>query len=290
MSAPAPTEADAPAKRRRVDERERCGVVRVEAAKTGRGHCGWCDTLIAQGAPRVVKRQYHGPGDYVRNNGASTGRNSGGVQDLFLHPQCAWTHLTSSRRATCACCGAGLAPGTWHFATRLGRGSDRCVESGSGKTRQCADCVAALVGRHRRLLDGHLGARSQFDEPVAWVAGRTLLGERSLRPEPAARAEKARLRAVFATTAEAEAGAVDRHRALQATIETALADDAARGGKLTPNDRDRPARPTNRAPRARPPPAPRAADDAWTCGGCTYRHVEREAGFLACAMCATPRP
>ena len=32
------------------------GVVRVEKATTGRGHCGWCDTQIEVGSPRVVLR------------------------------------------------------------------------------------------------------------------------------------------------------------------------------------------------------------------------------------------
>ena len=49
------------------------GVVRVEKATTGRGHCGWCDTQIEVGSPRVVKHQYHHAGKYSRNNGASTG-------------------------------------------------------------------------------------------------------------------------------------------------------------------------------------------------------------------------
>ena len=42
---------------------------------------------------------------------------------------------------------------------------------------------------------------------------------------------------------------------------------------------------------ATPPPQSPANDaaaegeDSWTCPSCTYRHVEAEAGFLACAMC-----
>ena len=71
------------------------GVVRVEKATTGRGHCGWCDTQIEVGSPRVVKHQYHHAGKYSRNNGASTGYNPGGFQDMFLHPQCAWHVMLS---------------------------------------------------------------------------------------------------------------------------------------------------------------------------------------------------
>ncbi|CAH0375492.1 unnamed protein product [Pelagomonas calceolata] len=48
-------------------------------------------------------------------------------------------------------------------------------------------------------------------------------------------------------------------------------------------------------PAAAPPPQSPANDAAaegensWTCPACTYRHVEAEAGFLACAMCGATK-
>ena len=63
--------------------------LRVELALSGKGHCAWCDTLIAKGSPRVARRFYHAEGDYSRNNGAATGHNPGGLQDEYMHAQCA---------------------------------------------------------------------------------------------------------------------------------------------------------------------------------------------------------
>eukprot|EP00977_Amphora_coffeiformis_P024217 scaffold15108_cov180-Amphora_coffeaeformis.AAC.93 len=112
------------------------GVVRVEIAVTGKAHCGWCDTIIAQGTPRVVERQYHAAMSYIRNRGASCGYCPVGLisLSLFLHPQCTYGYgyddepdslldvpFTSRRR--------GLA-----FSTRLGAPCRRCQESKIGKT------------------------------------------------------------------------------------------------------------------------------------------------------------
>ena len=231
------TPSQQPAKRARVDDGPE-GVHSVERAKTGGGHCGWCDTQIQQGSPRVVKHQYHAPGGFVRNNGAARGVNPGGMMDLYLHPQCAWTHQKVSRREqACSGCRVALKPDTWHFFTRLGIESDRCVESSSGKVWQCADCVRRLVQSHQTLLAGHIGEQSQFDEPVAWVTGRTLFGGPVVRPGPADQSVKKLLRQVFRSDVANEANeaneakAVERHRALQNIIRAATKADAARGGK-----------------------------------------------------------
>ena len=85
------------------------GIVGAELARRD-CHCGFCDTLIRRGSPRIIKVQYHAPGAYVRNNGEKTGVNSGGIMPLYLHPQCAWTAMTvtSKNGVTCSGCGENL--------------------------------------------------------------------------------------------------------------------------------------------------------------------------------------
>ena len=88
--------------------KQRLGIVGAELARRD-CHCGFCDTLIPRGSPRIIKVQYHAPGAYVRNNGEKTGVNSGGIMPLYLHPQCAWTAMTvTSKAVTCSGCGDNL--------------------------------------------------------------------------------------------------------------------------------------------------------------------------------------
>ena len=89
--------------------KQRLGIVGAELARRD-CHCGFCDTLIPRGSPRIIKVQYHAPGAYVRNNGEKTGVNSGGIMPLYLHPQCAWTAMTvtSKNGVTCSGCGGNL--------------------------------------------------------------------------------------------------------------------------------------------------------------------------------------
>eukprot|EP00751_Fragilariopsis_kerguelensis_P049074 CAMPEP_0171036418 /NCGR_PEP_ID=MMETSP0736-20130129/41488_1 /TAXON_ID=186038 /ORGANISM="Fragilariopsis kerguelensis, Strain L26-C5" /LENGTH=290 /DNA_ID=CAMNT_0011481385 /DNA_START=332 /DNA_END=1204 /DNA_ORIENTATION=- len=242
------------------DERTLIGVHRVELAKSGSSHCGWCDTIIKKGEPRVVKRQFHGPGEYVRNSsssisGATTstrGYNPGGIQDEFLHPQCTWTHMVvNSRGKGVKCRGASpgchnnklLEPGSWNFVTRMGSVTNRCTESSSGKLWQCKDCVKFVVTKYRNLLSGHISERSQFKEPVTWISSRknTLFGNNndkvtgstsstshtSNRAESKNRKVKEQLRDVFRDKVlrEKEDEAVARHKALQDIIKEALKND-----------------------------------------------------------------
>ena len=213
------------------------GVTRVEAARSSLSHCAWCDTRIEKGAPRVVKRQFHAPGPFVRNNGASHGYNQGGMMDEYLHPQCAWQCTRVGRRAACTRCGASLPQGSWHFATVLSRASARCTASSTAKCWQCCGCLRAFVGAHRGLLEGWVSEGTQFDEGVAWIGGQTLFGTPCRRPEPSARDARASVRGAFAALAGAgpavEARAQAQHRALQAHIRDALTADKARGGKMT---------------------------------------------------------
>jgi hypothetical protein len=242
------------------------GVHRVELAKSGTSHCGWCDTIIKKNEPRVVKRQYHGPGAFVRNSSSSSsssgksggsissrsGINPGGIQDLFLHPQCAWTHIAVNSRGNkgVKCKGSGtgatgcnniLEPGSWNFASRMGSESNRCTESSSGKLWQCRDCVKHVLTKYKEFLSGHISERSQFDEPVAWISRKNTssffghnnkgkaVSATSNRPESKDRKVKKRLREVFRNTVliERDNEAVDKHRALQKVIQEALKADKA---------------------------------------------------------------
>jgi hypothetical protein len=100
------------------------GVICVDLAPTAdtpwTSHCGWCDTVIEQGAPRVVKGQFHAAGWYSRNNGETEGYTHGGVLRLYLHPQCAWAAVLTKRDATCSGCATVVKKDTWLFTTRLG--------------------------------------------------------------------------------------------------------------------------------------------------------------------------
>ena len=214
-----------------VTEAPKVGVVRVEKATTGKGHCGWCDTPIELGSPRVVKHQYHQPGKYSRNNGESTGYNPGGFQDLFLHPQCAWHVMCvgGKTRPRCSMCGGELPSGSYHLVTILGVAGQRCTKSSSVPVWQCVGCVGHFIHENASLLDGYISEKSQFDEVVPW-------GERPrkspfcsvvpARDEPKGKAAKEAMRAAFRSADEQlELQAVERHRALMKVIEAAMGRD-----------------------------------------------------------------
>ena len=211
------------------------GVVRVEKATTGRGHCGWCDTQIEVGSPRVVKHQYHHAGKYSRNNGASTGYNPGGFQDMFLHPQCAWHVMCvgGKTKPKCSMCGEDLSSGSYQLVTILGVPGQRCTKSSSAPVWQCVGCVEHFIHEHASVLEGYIGEKSQFDEAVPW-------GERPrkspfcsvvpARDEPKGKAAKEAMRAAFRRADEQlERAAVERHRALMKDIAAAMARDKTSG-------------------------------------------------------------
>ena len=191
--------------------------------------CAFCDTEIARGLPCATRNIYHEAGNYNRNNGAAVGHNPGGRQDMHLHLQCAWqVEKVNSRGAMCVMCTTPVAQGTLCFTTDLGRPGARCTLSASGHEWQCVDCLTNFIAANRDLLDGHVGRRSQFDTPVAWIThvfggASSLPYTHSHIPDPALRA---RMHAAFATSDAAEAQAVAHHQELQRVIKAALAEDA----------------------------------------------------------------
>jgi hypothetical protein len=221
------------------------GVVCVDRALTPRSHCGWCDTVIEQGAPRVEKRQFHAAGRYSRNNGETEGYTHGGVLRLYLHPQCAWAAVLAKRDTTCSGCATVVKKDTWLFTTRLGtppqperrppHPAQRCKMSTSGNLWQCVGCVKAFVDLHQDLLSGHICATTQFDMTVAWelqASQKGVWGQEPMRAGvPSDKVGKERLRNVFASLAGGEMVAVERHDALQKVIKRALATDKDRANK-----------------------------------------------------------
>ena len=144
------------------------GLSRVELATHGRSHCAWCDTLIAVASPRVARAFYHSPGAYSRNNGAVSGYNPGGLQEEFMHAQCAFAYDANplGKPARCVGCGAKVAPPR-RVVSRFGKPGARCTPASSAPLYYCFGCTAQFVRRHRSLLVGWLGA-DQSEAAVAW--------------------------------------------------------------------------------------------------------------------------
>lgn len=202
---------------------------------SGRGHCFFCDTSIAEGWPCVERRWYHFGGAYRRNNGAATGICPPGVVPEYAHAQCAWRLDASPRGALARCKGAG--PGC---AGHVGPG-ERCVnyiatadEGRCSETRPsywCFACVKAFVKKHRTLLDGHVGAE-QAQQGVAWRPPPAFAKPENLQKGcglPALpvdkKAKKAFLGIWRAATDVAENRAVANHRSLQVAIKLAMKQD-----------------------------------------------------------------
>ena len=209
-------------------------ITRVELAK-GHSQCGWCDTEINKGAPRVVRKVYHAAGNFQRSNGNS-GYNNGGVMDLFLHPQCAF-HAKQQKAprkvVRCQDCDEQMQKGQWGFCSMLGLAGERCTKSKRDPTWFCPACLKHFFEQetHTELLRGQISAASNLDAPVSWLpADRT--SPFNARPTggpnralPTDEEARARLRAAFSPL-EPEDTAVELHTALQLVIKGALLKDA----------------------------------------------------------------
>ena len=76
------------------------GVVGVELAKSGQGHCAWCDTRIQQGTPRVIKRQYTELMVLSRGIGGTRRRHTlGTAAPLWVKSKPEWWTCTCTRSA-----------------------------------------------------------------------------------------------------------------------------------------------------------------------------------------------
>jgi len=216
-------------------------ALRVERDQSGRAHCAWCDTGIAEGTPRIARAFHHAAGAFSRNNGAATGYNPGGLQDMFMHVQCALRYDDNPRGSPAACaggCGMHCAP-LRRMLSRFGSAGARCIPSSSAPLYYCFPCAKAFVRRHRELLVGHISVR-QAQLNVGWVGwGYAGLfpapGQGNVGGPPPLPKDKALLEAFLdcfrfdpPQTAAEEESACDRHESLQLSIRAALAKDRSR--------------------------------------------------------------
>eukprot|EP00947_MAST-08B_sp_MAST-8B-sp1_P001544 g1544.t1 len=181
---------------------------------------------------------YHAEGTFSRNNGEKTGYNRGGLQEVFLHPQCTFRYAPAppgsakQRAAKCSGCGQQTSEGR-RALTCFGAKGARCTMSSSGPSYYCFKCTKDFVQRHDSLLLGYLGV-GQAEANVAWAV--------PLRSSPFAAApdrwgggppprsqnkdvRKEYLQCFRLGGEEDERAALKRHAELQAVISSALAED-----------------------------------------------------------------
>lgn len=214
-------------------------LVGVELAKSGRSFCGWCDTPIFSGTPRVLRR-------YQYSYGGS--QPPGGMVE-YMHAACAFHFddgkLGRSTRSTTSspskpCVGCATPFGNSQpkvvslFSPQPPRKRFEPNPNGLKPLLYCYKCVRSFVSEHAQLLNGFIGSQ-QMAAPVAWqhracspfdtAAVRKegqYKGEPSLPRNEAARKE---FLALFAC-GDGETQAVERHVALRHTI--ALEEQAGR--------------------------------------------------------------
>ena len=202
-------------------------------------YCGFCDTPIEKGSPRVAHRIYHASGNFVRNNGDKSGYNPGGEMDLYVHPSCAFHQRCTKKRTTCkGGCRGNIAAGKWAFVSILGLESKRCQQSKSPPVWLCIPCMETFINTYREILRGHISEKSQFDEPVAWSKPTGLFvktaagaGKRSM---PKAKMVIKKMRQIFHFENQTdEDKAVVVHKNLHKIITQAFRQDKLLGGKKT---------------------------------------------------------
>jgi hypothetical protein len=206
---------------------------RITSIRTGSGlgHCFFCDTRIEAGWPCVERVWYHAGGSY---NGSNTGVCPVGLVPECAHVQCAFRLDTKGGERACAKCNQPTVA-CRRVVNFIASRDKRCSET-NGLT-WCLGCMAGFVEAHRAVLDGWLGAEQQ-QQGVAWV-------ERPLWPPaglqagcglpPMATSSKEDFLSVWRSSSEeAEALAVERHRALQSTILEAMRTDRALAGSARP--------------------------------------------------------
>jgi hypothetical protein len=216
---------------------------RVELDPSGRAHCAWCDTLIEKGTPRVVRAFYHAPGAFSRDNGAAVGYNSGGLQDEFMHAQCAFQYDNNPKGQLAACvggCGQQFLP-LIRILSRFGKPGARCTPAVSSPLYYCMPCAKAFLQRHRSLLLGHVGV-DQCSANVAWRSAGPFGGSKGGPPPlPKDRTLRETFRECFRfdppQDADDEQRALRRHEALQAAICAALEADKHKDSAASPSAR-----------------------------------------------------
>jgi len=203
---------------------------------------------------------FHAPGHFIRDGDKTkSGYNPGGRMHLYLHPQCAWHAVDIRKRqrhhpAKCNHCQEEIKEG-FCIQTLLSSAAKRCSKSSTPPLFSHYQCTRDFVQRYRVLLDGYVGAQ-QRGEKVAWrksgamekfcgqadkgkgIGGKGIADERKgiggAPVLPADATAKQEYLDVFRTNGAAEEAAVVRHGALQRLIRSRIADDEAKGGKLTP--------------------------------------------------------
>ncbi|GMI39686.1 hypothetical protein TrCOL_g132 [Triparma columacea] len=203
----------------------------VEIDQHGLAHCAWCDTGIPKGTSRVARTFFHQPGHYSRNNGATTGYNQGGLQDLYMHSQCTFQYDANPKGQPAGCTGCGeMVKPPHRVLSRFGMPGARCTPATSGPLYYCFSCTHDFVQTHRELLTGYLAAE-QSELPVAWRSAGPFASSSEGGP-PALPKDKA-LRAQYLgcfhfeppQSEEDAATACSRHDELQNVISEALKQD-----------------------------------------------------------------
>lgn len=167
--------------------RPRTALTRVEKAKSGTGHCFFCDTSIAQDAPRAVWHLYHSAGSYCRNNGAVTGYTAGGWLDMYAHPQCCFHYRiledrtssssSSSQVLPCSVCDTNVTDGR-RVLTCTAKGGKRCRRSPNRPALvHCFACARRFLTTHRSLLQDMLSP-AQRQVAVAWAPPKSVFDKR----------------------------------------------------------------------------------------------------------------
>ena len=208
----------------------------ITCVKVGTGHsfCYFCDTRIEKDWACIERVWHHQGGKYSRNFGESTGFCPSGMLPESAHVQCAWQLDTKGPIRKCDSCGHEVSP-CRRLVNYIASREKRCSET-SG-LYWCFGCVGSFVQRHRTTLDGFLGADQSTQQGVAW-AERPMFPPADLQAgcglPPMAASVREDVRRIFAATSEeAEALAIHRHRALQAAILHAMHKDRERA-KLPP--------------------------------------------------------
>ena len=169
------------------------GLCCVELAKSGDSFCGWCDTAIAKGTPRIGREYpeqggrvyvelmhaacafHYDDGSWGRENGVPTRTKCDGCQKLFSKPEMRRCLSLFSARPPDA--EMAKAP-----AERDKEAVARFKEpTGQGALAYCYTCVGAFVQEHSALLAGYLGSE-QMSARVAWRSKRTLVPKISVEP------------------------------------------------------------------------------------------------------------
>ena len=194
------------------------GLARVELAKSSHSFCGWCDTAIAVGTPRVARAIGTAVGSRVE----------------YMHAACAFHYDDGSwakgeaHRVNCVGCAKTFAKLEQRRVVSLFSGAPPIPRfqssTGCKPLSYCYACVAAFTAQHSDMLAGYVGAR-QMAASVAWRHGGTPFNLKRCKgdpPLPKGKEARVEFLALFVCADDAaEALAVARHEALRQAIEAA---------------------------------------------------------------------